>query len=109
MHATVQIRIQLAEKELALLEKEKTLLQQEQTVAVLYEEVGRGGWVGGWVAALGLWSSRPPASRQCACACACMRVLHACKTLCLMERGVPQHASGIPRTGERGCSVWMPI
>lgn len=45
----VQIRAELAEKELILLEKEKELLEKEQTLLVLKEEVSaRRGLVVGW-------------------------------------------------------------
>lgn len=39
----VQIRVELAEKELILLEKEKELLERDQTLIVLKEEVSVRG------------------------------------------------------------------
>lgn len=57
----VQIRAELAEKELILLEKETELLEKDQTVLVLKEEVsGRGATLGcsGWLCiAAATWMS----------------------------------------------------
>lgn len=56
--ACLQIRAELAEKELTLLQKEQELLDKEQTLLVLKEEVSSSAFIGGSWGARAMTCSR---------------------------------------------------